>query len=194
MDIIFSWGLNDLDDEEDLIVHNLLQFKREVLEQNNSNAVFKVQMMRPPMYCWFPKNEPPPATRGSRPYVNLLPKVEYINEIIAKMNKPLGYPNQTSFEDSGLRSINKSTDVAYQQIMSSCWREHLQDKGPARCLHLTDEFRVVAFNKIIGHITNRLKYISLVKIIIKYINICSIRITFVCFICFIWLCKRKENN
>lgn len=156
MDIIFSGGLNDLNDDTDLIVHNLFQFKREVLEQNKSNTFFIVQMLRPPMYCWFPKNGPPPATRGSRPYANLLPKVDYINEIIAKMNKPLGYPNQTSFEYLGLRSFKKSTGVVYQHVMPR-WREHLQGKGPAMCLHLTDEFRVVAFNKIIGHITNRLK-------------------------------------
>ena len=156
MDIIFSGGLNDLNDDTDLIVHNLFQFKKEVLEQNKSNTFFIVQMLRPPMYCWFPKNGPPPATRGSRPYANLLPKVDYINEIIAKMNKPLGYPNQTSFEYLGLRSFKKSTGVVYQHVMPR-WREHLQGKGPAMCLHLTDEFRVVAFNKIIGHITNRLK-------------------------------------
>ena len=37
------------------------------------------------------------------------------------------------------------------------WRENRQGKGPTMCLYLTDEFRVMAFNKIIGHITNRLK-------------------------------------
>ena len=59
MDIMFSGGLNDLDDDEDLIVDNFLQFKREVLKQNKLNTFFIVQMLRPTKYCWFPKNGPP---------------------------------------------------------------------------------------------------------------------------------------
>ena len=56
------------------------------------------------------------ATRGSRPYVNLLLKVSTPARLFEK-NKPLGYPNQISFEYLGLGSFKKSTGVVYQHIM-----------------------------------------------------------------------------
>ena len=158
MDIILSGGLNDLNDEEDVIMNNIFLFKRDVLGQNKENTFFVIKMLRPPMYCWFPKNGKMPETRGSQPYVNMLGKVDSLNEVISKLNKPLGYTSQTSFEFLGQRGHKRTRDgqeVVEREHMLDRWREF--DKGPARCLHLDDKLRVVAFNKVISHIKYRLK-------------------------------------
>lgn len=158
MDIILSAGLNDLKDEEDVIMHNLFLFKRDVLGQNKDNTFYAIKLLRPPMYCWFPKNGTMPEMRGSQPYENMLEKVNRLNDIITKLNKPLGYNSQTSFEFLGLRGHKKTRDgqrVVVHEHMLDRWREY--DRGPASCLHLDDKLRVVAFKKIISHIVYNLK-------------------------------------
>ena len=158
MDVILSAGLNDLNDEADVIMNNIFLFKRDVLGQNKENTFFMIKMLRPPMYCWFPRNGVMPETRGSRPYINMLEKVDSLNDVISKLNKPLGYANQTSFEFLGLRGHKKTRDgqvVVEREHILEQWREF--DQGPARCLHLNDKLRLVAFKKIISHITHNLK-------------------------------------
>ena len=157
MDVILS--LNDLQDESDLIIHNLSLFKRDVLGQNKENTFCVIKLLRPPKFCWFPRNGMFPIVNGCRPYVNMLEKVDYLNNIIHKLNKPLGYKNQTSFEFLGLRSHKKMKNneivVEHEHVLKQ-WREFLL-KGPAQCLHLNDKLRVVAFNKIVAHISQKLK-------------------------------------
>ena len=96
--------------------------------------------------------------RLCKPYVNMFEKVDSLNEVITKLNQPLGYTSQTSFEFLGQRGHKRTSDgqeVAEREHMLYRWREF--DKGPARCLHLDDKLRVVAFNKVISHISYRLE-------------------------------------
>ena len=160
MNVILSGGLNDLYKSTDEIVHELFLFKRNVLQQNKLNTFFVVKMLRPPKYCWLPRNgaQPTPAGHSAQPYDNKLDMVNALNAVIGKMNKHLGYENEASFEYLGMRGFSKKNEkgeeVVEHQHMLLRWREHMQ--GAARCLHLDDKLRKVAFKKIIGHIANNL--------------------------------------
>ena len=88
--------------------------KRVVLEQNMLNTFSIIQMLRPPIYCWI-------SQRGA-----LGLTLTYCSRFstptrLFEKNKPLGYPNQISFEYLGLGSFKKSTGVVYQHIMKR-WR------------------------------------------------------------------------
>lgn len=159
MDVILCAGLNDLEDESDLIIHNLSLFKKNVMDQNRENTFCVIKLLRPPRYCWFPRNGPEPILDGCKPYINMLEKVNYINDVIHKLNNPLGYRGQTSFEYLGLRGHRKIKDgetvVEHEHVLEQ-WREYLL-QGPARCLHLNEKLRVVAFKKIVAHISLKLK-------------------------------------
>lgn len=112
MDIILSAGLNDLDKTTYYIINELMLFKRNVLQQNPLKTFFVVKMLRPPKYCWFPRNGALPATVGHRTdhYVNKLEVVNVLNMVIDKMNKHLGYKNNVSFEFLGLRGSRKTNE------------------------------------------------------------------------------------
>jgi len=159
MTVIVSSGLNDMETDIDVFLQTVFLFKKNVLDQNPLNKFYMVKMLRPPKFAWFPatREKIPEYTRagGRQKYENKIDKIDRINSIFDKLNKPNNFSTSVGFQLMGL-TIHTKTDPAgkkYKQYSHdlSKWREY-DEKGAAQCLHLTEPLRAIMLNKLINFV------------------------------------------
>lgn len=152
MDVVAVAGLNDVQNLElDQLLDNIVLFKRNVLEQNKSNTFTMARLMRPPKYAWFPNNGPEPKPHYGK-YINHLEKINDLNSLIDKLNKPNGHTGTLGFQNEGTRGHTKrdaeGNRITTYRHMFNQWRED----RPELMLHLTEEKRAAMFMKLVKFI------------------------------------------
>ena len=93
------------------------------MKQNPLNTFRIAELLRPPMFAWFPKDGEPP----SREYVNYLDKIDNINKRLKLFNEDGGVTGMIGFSNEGCRSVrcrqkDGSMDNIKQHVFKD-WRE-----------------------------------------------------------------------
>ena len=85
----------------DEFLNKIAKWKENVMKQNPLNTFRIAELLRPPMFAWFPKDGEPP----SRKYVNYLNKIDKINKKLKLFNEDGGVTGMIGFSNKECRSV-----------------------------------------------------------------------------------------
>ena len=95
-------------------MEDVKNWESDVKELNRLNTFRICKLLRPPMFAWFKNNGEVPNAN----YVNLLDKINDINQEIDRLNHKNGFLNVIGFQNNGCRACNKKTRHRFE-----VWRE-----------------------------------------------------------------------
>ena len=150
-DTIVVCGLNDVTTSTpEEFLNKIAKWKENVMKQNPLNTFRIAELLRPPMFAWFPKDGEPP----SKEYVNHLYKIDEINKKLKLFNEDGGVTGMIGFSNEGCRSVRcRQKDGSMgntKQHVFRDWREC--ERGRQACLHLNETRRAGMLLKLVRYI------------------------------------------
>ena len=151
IDTIVVCGLNDVRNcTPEEFMEKVTKWRDDVKKQNPLNTFRMAELLRPPMFAWFPKDGKPP----SNDYVNYLDRIDQINSKIKTFNEEEGAKSMVGFSNEGCRSVKcrqpDGSKANEKQHIFKDWRECGQ--GKQACLHLNETRRAGMLLKLVRYI------------------------------------------